>query len=89
MVGCRGAADRHRADAERRSGRARVLGARSIALISITAALRLRNMPSVAEYDWSSIAYYGLGALSFFLPLALVAAELGTDWPRAGGCTHG
>jgi glutamate:GABA antiporter len=63
----------------------RVLGARSLALISVAAVLTLRNMPSVAEYGWSSIAYYLLGALFFFVPLALVVAELGTGWPKAGG----
>jgi amino acid transporter len=62
-----------------------VLGVGSIALISIAAVLTLRNMPSVAEYGWSSIAYYVLGALFFFVPLSLVVAELGTGWPKAGG----
>jgi amino acid transporter len=47
--------------------------------------LSLRIFPSVAEDGWSSIAYYLLGALFFFIPLALVAAELGTGWPKAGG----
>jgi glutamate:GABA antiporter len=63
----------------------RVLGAGSIALISLAAVLTLRNFPSVAEYGWSSIAFYLLGALFFLVPLALVAAELATGWPRAGG----
>jgi amino acid transporter len=63
----------------------RVLGASSIALISLAAVLTLRSLPSVAEYGWSSIAYYLLGALLFFFPLAFVAAELATGWPRAGG----
>ena len=63
----------------------RVLGASSIALISLAAVLTLRSMPSIAEYGWSSIAYYLLGALLFFIPLAFVAAELATGWPRAGG----
>jgi putative glutamate/gamma-aminobutyrate antiporter len=63
----------------------RVLGAGSIALISLAAVLTLRGMPSVAEYGWSSIAFYLLGALFFFIPLALVSAELATGWPRAGG----
>jgi putative glutamate/gamma-aminobutyrate antiporter len=63
----------------------RVLGAGSIALISLAAVLSLRGMPSVAEYGWASIAFYLLGALLFFVPLALVAAELATGWPRAGG----
>ncbi len=64
---------------------ARTLGASSIALISLAAVLTLRSMPSIAEDGWSSIAYYLLGALLFFIPLALVAAELATGWPRAGG----
>jgi glutamate:GABA antiporter len=63
----------------------RILGASAIALISLAAVLTLRGMPSVAEYGWSSIAYYILGSLFFFVPLALVAAELATAWPRAGG----
>lgn len=63
----------------------RRLGAKSLALISLAAVLSLRIFPSVAEDGWSSIAYYLLGALFFFLPLALVAAELGTGWPKAGG----
>ena len=63
----------------------RVLGVGSIALISIAAVFTLRNMPSVAEYGWSSIAYYVLGAVFFFVPLSLVVAELGTGWPKAGG----
>ena len=66
-------------------GRTRVLGPGSIALISVAAVLTLRNLPSVAEYGWSSIFYNLLGALLFFIPLSLVIAELGTGWPRAGG----
>ena len=64
---------------------ARTLGAGSIALISLAAVLTLRGMPTVAEYGWASIAFYLMGALLFFIPLALVAAELATGWPKAGG----
>lgn len=63
----------------------RTLGAGSIALISLAAVLTLRGMPTVAEYGWSSIAFYVIGAVLFFIPLALVAAELATGWPKAGG----
>lgn len=65
--------------------KARTLGVSSIALISLAAVLTLRSLPSIAEDGWSSIAYYLLGAVLFFIPLALVAAELATGWPRAGG----
>lgn len=63
----------------------RVLGTGSVILVSVAAVLTLRNLPSVAEYGWSSIFYNVLGALLFFVPLALVVAELGTGWPEAGG----
>ena len=62
-----------------------MLGAGSIALISLAAVLTLRGFPAVAGYGWSSIAFYLLGAVFFFVPLALVSAELATGWPRAGG----
>jgi hypothetical protein len=60
--------------------KARTLGVSSIALISLAAALTLRSLPSIAEDGWSSIACYLLGAILFFIPLALVAAELATGW---------
>jgi amino acid transporter len=71
--------------AETTGKKARTLGVSSIALISLAAVLTLRSLPSIAEDGWSSIAYYLLGAVLFFIPLALVAAELATGWPRAGG----
>lgn len=63
----------------------RVLGTASIAGVSLAAVLTLRGMPSVAEYGWASIGLYVFGAIFFLIPLALVCAELGTGWPKAGG----
>jgi amino acid transporter len=63
----------------------RVLGGGAIALITLAAILTLRSLPSLAEYGWSSIAFYLAGAIFFLIPLALVAAELATGWPLAGG----
>jgi amino acid transporter len=72
-------------NAEATGKKTRTLGTSSIALISLAAVLTLRSLPSIAEDGWSSIAYYLLGAVLFFIPLALIAAELATGWPRAGG----
>jgi glutamate:GABA antiporter len=63
----------------------RFLGPGGIALITVAAILTLRSLPSLAEYGWASIAFYVAGAVFFFIPLAFVAAELATGWPRAGG----
>ncbi len=71
-------------NAEATGKKARTLGTSPIALISRAAVLTLRSLPSIAEDGWSSIAYL-LGAVLFFIPLALIAAELAMGWPRAGG----
>ena len=63
----------------------RVLGVVSIALMAVAATDSLRNLPAMAVYGWSSVTWYLLGTLLFLLPLSLVAAELATGWPVAGG----
>ncbi len=63
----------------------KVLGPLAIALMTVAATDSLRNLPSLAVYGWSSIAWFTLGTLLFLLPVALVAAELATGWPLAGG----
>jgi len=56
-----------------------------IAMINVIAIDSLRTLPMSAEYGFSSIFYYCLTALFFFIPSALVAAELATGWPETGG----
>lgn len=82
----RGAA-RSAASAEGSSGRSgpRFMGAGSIALLSLAAVLTLRGFPAVATYGWASIAYYIAGAVLFLVPLAMIAAELASAYPKAGG----
>lgn len=61
------------------------LGVFSLCMMSVAAVLSLRNFPTMATYGWSSIGWYLIGTIFFFLPLALVAAELATTWPEKGG----
>lgn len=63
----------------------RILGATSIALMTVAATDSLRNLPTMAVYGWSSISWFLLGTVLFLIPVALVAAELATGWPIAGG----
>ncbi len=67
------------------TSKTRFLGPGGIALITVAAILTLRSLPSIAEFGWASIFFYVMGAIFFFVPLAFVAAELATGWPRAGG----
>ena len=66
--------------------RTRVLGTFTLAMITMAAIVSLRNLPLNAELGFSSVFFLCLAALIFFIPTALVIAELAATWPRAGGC---
>ncbi len=66
--------------------RTRVLGTFTLAMITMAAIVSLRNLPLNAELGFSSVFFLCLAALIFFIPTALVIAELASAWPRAGGC---
>ena len=57
----------------------------TMALLTVAAVLSLRNLPSEAEYGYSVIFYITMAAICFFVPSALVSAELASGWPQDGG----
>ena len=57
----------------------------TMALLTVAAVLSLRNLPSEAEYGYSVIFYITMAAICFFVPSALVSAELASTWPQEGG----
>jgi amino acid transporter len=63
----------------------KVLGTFAIAMISISAILSLRGLPMMASVGFQSIFFYGLAAICFLIPSALVCAELATSLPKNGG----
>lgn len=62
-----------------------LLGVFSLTMINVCAIQSLRNLAIMAETGWASIFFYLLSALLFFIPAALVAAELAGAFPSAGG----
>lgn len=62
-----------------------ILGMWSLALISASAIIALRNLPLMAVHGVASVTFYALAAILFFIPIALVCAELATGWPDRGG----
>ena len=56
-----------------------------MSLLTVAAVLSLRNLPSEAEYGYSVIFYITMAAVCFFVPSALVSAELASGWPQDGG----
>jgi glutamate:GABA antiporter len=61
------------------------LGVLALAMINVAAIVSARNLPVMAEYGWSMLALFALSILVFLVPIAMVAAELGTAWCREGG----
>lgn len=57
----------------------------SLAMINIAAIISLRNLPFMAKVGFESIFFYLVAAFIFFIPSALVAAELATGFPSTGG----
>ena len=61
------------------------LGVFALVMINVIAVDSLRTLPFSAEFGFSLVFYYLLAALIFFIPIALVSAELATGWPNKGG----
>lgn len=57
----------------------------TLMMINVAAILSLRALPGLAEYGWGLIFYLALGSLCFFIPSALVSAELASGWDDEGG----
>ena len=57
----------------------------ALSLMSVAAIASLRNLPLMAEAGLSMLFFYGLAMLIFFIPSALVSAELATAYPQSGG----
>jgi glutamate:GABA antiporter len=57
-------------------------------MINVAAILSLKNFPIMAAVGLASISYYIIAALIFFIPSALVAAELASGFPSRGGIYH-
>jgi glutamate:GABA antiporter len=54
-------------------------------MINVIAVDSLRSLPFSAEFGFSLVFYYLIASFSFFIPTALVSAELATGWPNKGG----
>ena len=67
------------------SGSKNKLSVFTLMMINVAAILSLRALPGLAEYGWGLLFYLALGAVSFFIPSALVAAELASGWNEEGG----
>lgn len=63
----------------------RVLGVFTLSMISVSAIIALRNLPTFAKNGFSIVLILALAAILFFIPVALACAELASAWPKNGG----
>lgn len=61
------------------------IGVVAMAFITVCAIFSLRNLPNMAEYGWSIVFILFLSCICFFIPSALVSAELASAYPEDGG----
>ncbi|MBO7665441.1 MAG: amino acid permease [Aeriscardovia sp.] len=57
----------------------------ALAMLNVANMAGIGNDVQMAFYGLSSVTYYVVGAIVFFIPTALVAAELATGWAQRGG----
>lgn len=67
------------------SNKKKVLGFFQLVMINVIAVDSIRTLAFSAVYGFSLVFFYLITALLFFIPTALVSAELGTGWPNRGG----
>lgn len=57
----------------------------TLVMINVIAVDSLRTLPMSAKLGLPLISYYMVAAFAFFIPIALVAAELASAYPNTGG----
>lgn len=63
----------------------KILGFFQLVMINVIAVDSIRTLTFSAVYGFSLVFFYLIAALSFFIPTALVSANLGSAWPNRGG----
>jgi len=61
------------------------LGIFSLVIIAAAFVISIRNLPMMAEAGLQMIFFAVIAVIAFLIPVALVAAELATGWPKEGG----
>lgn len=56
-----------------------------LAMINVAALVNIANISVSAKYGFASIFFLSISSLLFFIPTAMISAELATGWPERGG----
>ncbi len=55
-----------------------------LTMINVAAICNIKNFPLSSLYGLSTVFFFLLAALTYFIPISLVSAELATGWPQRG-----
>ena len=72
-------------DKEKKSIKKIYISVLALTLMNVTIIAGIGNDVQQAFYGLSSVTYFAIGAICFFIPTALVAAELASGWSNRGG----
>lgn len=72
-------------DKEKKSVKKIYISILALTLMNVTIIAGIGNDVQQAFYGLSSVTYFAIGAICFFIPTALVAAELASGWSNRGG----
>ena len=72
-------------DKEKKSIKKIYISVLALTLMNVTIIAGISNDVQQAFYGLSSVTYFAIGAICFFIPTALVAAELASGWSNRGG----
>jgi len=61
------------------------IGYFALTMISCAIVISIRNLPTLAVTGMHMIFFAVIAAVFYFIPIALVSAELATGWPKSGG----
>ncbi|NGX28140.1 MAG: Glutamate/gamma-aminobutyrate antiporter [Candidatus Anoxychlamydiales bacterium] len=56
-----------------------------LAMINVAALVNIANISVSAKYGFTSIFFIIVASIVFFIPIAMISAELATGWPERGG----
>ncbi|HYF97670.1 MAG TPA: amino acid permease, partial [Coxiellaceae bacterium] len=70
---------------ESTKARLRHLGIFSLVMITVGSVDSIRNLPTTALFGTSLVFFFGLAAICFLIPTALVSAELSSSSTESGG----
>lgn len=57
----------------------------ALTIMNVSMVAGLANDVQQSFYGLASVTYFAIGAICFFIPTALVAAELASGWSNRGG----